>query len=159
MGHFIPCKKKTDAVNVAQLFFWDIYCLHGLLSSIVSNRDTRFLSHFWSNLWKMVNTQLNFSSAYHPQTDGQTEVVNWSHGNLLRCLVVDHVNSWDQKLCQAEFAHNHAVSQSTRFSPFEVVYSAKPRGPLDLMSLPISGSVPKKVQDFVVGLHEVHKAV
>ncbi|GJT96540.1 putative nucleotidyltransferase, ribonuclease H [Tanacetum coccineum] len=159
MVHFIPCKKTTDAVNVAQLFFRDVYRLHGLPSSIVSDRDTRFLSHFWRSLWKMVNTQLNFSSAYHPQTDGQTEVVNRSLGNLLRCLVGDHVKAWDQKLCQAEFAHNHVVNRSTGFSPFQVVYSAQPRGPLDLMSLPVSGSVPKKVQDFVEGLREVHKVV
>ncbi|KAJ0937806.1 putative nucleotidyltransferase, Ribonuclease H [Helianthus annuus] len=159
MVHFIPCKKTTDAINVAQLFFRDIYRLHGLPSSIVSDRDTRFLSHFWRSLWKMVNTQLNFSSAYHPQTDRQTEVVNRSLGNLLRCLVGDHVKSWYQKLCQAEFAHNHVVNRSTGFSPFEVVYSSKPRGPLDLMSFPTPGSVPKKVQDFVVGLQEVHKAV
>ncbi|GJY15596.1 putative reverse transcriptase domain-containing protein, partial [Tanacetum coccineum] len=99
------------------------------------------------------------SSAYHPQADGQTEVVNRSLGNLLRCLVGDHVKEWDQKLCQAEFAHNQAVNQSTRFSLFEVVYTAQPRGPLDLMSLPVSGSVPKKVQNFVEGLREVHKAV
>ncbi|GKB41004.1 putative nucleotidyltransferase, ribonuclease H [Tanacetum coccineum] len=128
MVHFIPCKKITDAVNVAYL-------------------------------WKMVNTQLNFSSACHPQTDGQTKVVNRSLGNLLRCLVGDHVKAWDQKLCQAEFAHNHAVNRSTGFSPFQVVYSAQPRGPLDLMTPRVSSSVPKKVQDFVAGLHDVHKAV
>ncbi|GJU50539.1 putative reverse transcriptase domain-containing protein [Tanacetum coccineum] len=107
----------------------------------------------------MVNTQLDFSSAYPPQTDGQTKVVNRSIGNLLRCLVGDHVKAWDQKLCQAEFAHNHAVNRSTRFSPFQVVYSAQPRGPLDLMTPHVSSSVPKKVQDFVAGLHDVHKAV
>ncbi|XP_076895084.1 uncharacterized protein LOC143547574 [Bidens hawaiensis] len=80
-------------------------------------------------------------------------------GNILRCLVGDHVKSWDQKLFQAEFAHNHAVNRSIGFSQCEVVYSSKPRGPLELMSLSIPDSVPKKVQDFVTGLYEVHAAV
>ena len=70
----------------------------------------------------MVKTQLNFSSAYHPQTDGQTEVMNHSLGNMLRCLVGEHVKSWDQKLCQAKFAHNHAFNRSIGFCPFTVVY-------------------------------------
>ena len=157
--HFIPCKKTTDAVNVAQLFFRDVYRLHGLPASIVSDRDTRFLSHFWRSLWKMVNTQLNFSSAYHPQTDCQTEVVNSSLGTLLRCLVGDHVKSWDQKLCQAEFAHNHAINRSTGFSPFQVVYSVQPRGPLDLMVLPSKTRIHGKAGDFVTGLQDVHRAV
>ena len=61
----------------------------------------------------MVNTRFDFSSAYHPQTDGQTEVVNRALGDLLRCLVGDNVRSWDLKLSQAEFAHNHAVNRSS----------------------------------------------
>ncbi|PKI67058.1 hypothetical protein CRG98_012596 [Punica granatum] len=87
MTHFIPCKKTTDAVRVAQLYFREVYHMYGLPVSIVFDRDTRFLSHFWRNFWKMVNTQLNFSMAHHPQTDGQTEVVNKALGNLLRGLL------------------------------------------------------------------------
>ncbi|GKD59028.1 putative nucleotidyltransferase, ribonuclease H, partial [Tanacetum coccineum] len=127
---------------------------------VVVDRFSKMVSEsLWHSLWKMVNTQLNFSSAYHPQTDGKTEVVNMSLGNLLRCLVGDHVKAWDQKLCQAEFAHNHAVNRSTRFSPFQVVYYVQPRGPLDLMTPRVSSSIPKKVQDLIAGLHVVHKAV
>ena len=159
MVHFIPCKKTTDDVHVAQLFFKEIYRLHGLPISIVSDRDTRFLSHFWQSLWKMLNTQLNFSSAYHPQTDGQTEVVNRSLGNLLRCLAGEHVNSWDQKLSQAEFAHNHAFNRITGFSPFTVVYSVVPRGPLDLILLSDKIRSHGKVATFVSGLQVVHQAV
>ena len=118
MMHFIPCKKTTNAVHVAQLFFCEIYSLHSLPSSIASNRDAQFLSHFWRSLWKMVNTLLDFSNAYHPQTYGQTEVMNRSLGDLLCCLMGEHAKSWDQKLCQAEFAHNHAINRNTGLSPF-----------------------------------------
>lgn len=110
MAHFIPCKCTVDALNVGNLFFREVFRLHGLPSSIVSDRDTRFLSHFWRSLWRLSHTELHFSSAYHPQTDGQTEVVNRSLGNLLRCLVGENIKSWDTKLPQAEFAHNSAVN-------------------------------------------------
>ncbi|GKB95748.1 hypothetical protein Tco_0981885 [Tanacetum coccineum] len=80
-------------------------------------------------------------------------------GNYSIFVVVDRFSKMDQKSCQAEFAHNHAVNGSTGFSPFQVVYSAQPPGPPDLMSYLVSCSVPKKVQDFVEGLHEVHKVV
>ena len=76
MTHFIACKKTIDALTIAPLFFKEVYRLHGLLDSIVSDWDTRFFSHFWKTLWKLTNTRLNFGSAYHQKTYGQTEVVN-----------------------------------------------------------------------------------
>lgn len=133
MAHFIPCKRTTDVVQVAQLFFMEVYRFHGLPTSIVSVRDSRFLSHFWRSLWKLVNTSLDMSSAYHPQTDGQTEVTNCALGDLLRSLVGDHIKSWDTKLIQAEFAHNHAKNRSTGFSPFHVVYGCVPHCPLIIL--------------------------
>jgi hypothetical protein len=95
MVHFIACKKTVDAVNVAQLYFCEVYQLHGLPLSIVFDCDTRFLSHFWRCLWQLSHTKLDFSSAYHPQMDSQTEVVNRSLGALLQSLVGENLKSWD----------------------------------------------------------------
>ena len=85
--------------------------------------------------------------------------MNRSLGDLLRCLTSEHVKSWDQKLCQAEFAHNHVVSQSTGFSPFQVVYSIVPCGALDLILLPNKTRVHGKAEEFVEGLQEDHRLV
>jgi hypothetical protein len=95
MAHFIPYAKTTDAFKVTKLYFDEIVKLYGLPQTIVSDRDVRFTSHFWKTLWHMVGTKLKFSTAYHPETDGQTEIVNMSLGNLLRCLVSDHNRNWD----------------------------------------------------------------
>jgi hypothetical protein len=110
IAHFISCHKTSDATHIANLFFKEIVRLHGLLRIIVSNRDTKFIGHFWRTLWKKLGTDLAFRYAYHPQTDGQTEVVNRSLGDLLRSLVVEHHTSWDQILPQAEFAYNDSVN-------------------------------------------------
>lgn len=76
MAHFIACKKTKDAASVAHLFFHEIICLHGVPKTVISDRDVKFISKFWQHLWNKFGTQLQFSSAFHPQTDGQTEVVN-----------------------------------------------------------------------------------
>lgn len=159
MAHFIPCKKTTDAVQVAQLFFRDIYRLHGLPMSIVSDRDSRFLSHFWRSLWKLLRTSLDMSTAYHPQSDGQTEVTNRSLGNLLRCLVGDHIKSWDTILCKAEFAYNQAVNRSTGYCPFRIVYGLIPRGPVDLGVAPDLTRDHGQAVDFIGTLSIVHSQV
>lgn len=156
MVHFIPCKKTTDAVQVATLFFNEIYRLHGLPLSIVSDRDSRFLGHFWRSLWKKLGTSLDMSSAYHPQTDGQTEVTNLSLGNLLRCLVGDEIKTWDSKLPSAEFAHNHSLNRSLGFCPFKVVYGMISRGPVDLSTLPDKTRLHGNAESFVESCAKLH---
>jgi hypothetical protein len=128
MAHFILCHKTSDATHITNLFFKEIVRLHGLPRSIVSDRDTKFIGHFWRTLWKNMGTNLAFSSTYHLQTDGQTEVFNQSLGDLLRSLVTEHHTSWDQILPQAEFAYNDSVNRSTGKSPFQIFYGTQPRG-------------------------------
>ena len=83
MSHFLPCSKTSDTSKIAKLYFDEIVKLYGLPKTIVFNRDVRFMSYFWKTLWHLVGTKLKFSIAFHPQT----EVINRSLGNLLRCLV------------------------------------------------------------------------
>ncbi|PKU75798.1 hypothetical protein MA16_Dca026359 [Dendrobium catenatum] len=141
MAHFIPCKKTSDASHVADLFFKEIVRLHGIPRTFTSDRDTRFLSHFWRTLWAKLGTSLQFSSAYHPQTDGQTEVVNRSLGNLLRCLAGEKPFQWDLILPQAEFAYNNSVNRTTGKTPFEILYGQSIPHILDRNGL----SLPNKV--------------
>ena len=84
MAHFLLCSETSNASKIAKLNFDEIVKLYGLPKTIVSDRDVRFMSYFWKTLWHLVGTKLKFSTAFHPQTDSQTEVVNRNLGNLLR---------------------------------------------------------------------------
>lgn len=99
------------------------------------------------------------SSAFHPQSDGQTEVTNRTLGDMLRCLVIDNIKLWDSVLCKVEFAHNHAVNRSTRFSPFRVVYGIVPRGPIDLGVAPDPSRDHGQAMDFVAKISSIHAQV
>jgi len=159
MAHFIPCKKTSDATYVAHLFFDEIVRLHGLPRSIISDRDVKFTGHFWRTLWKKLNTRLQFSSAYHPQTDGQTEVVNRSLGNLLRSLTGENSRTWDRVLAQAEFAYNDSPNRSTGLNPFQILYGMHPRGVHELRDL---GKLEKRSvdgEDFAQAMRNLHEQV
>ena len=128
----LHAKKDNDATNIANLFFSEIVKLHGFPLSIVSDRDTTFVGHFWRTLWKKLGTNLSFSSSYHPQTNGKTEVVNRSLGNILRSQVYEHPKQWDLALAQTEFAHNDSPNRCTGMSPCQIVYGMHPIGVYEL---------------------------
>ena len=159
MAHFIPCSKTFDASRVAKLVFNEIVRLHGLPKTIVSDRDVKFTSYFWKTLWHQVGTKLQYSSAFHPQTDGQTEVVNRSLGNLLRTLVGEHLRDWDLKLSTAEFAYNNSINRTIGMSPSEVVYGFKPRQPIDLIPMSQHARTSESASAFASHLHELHKEI
>ncbi|CAL0335816.1 unnamed protein product [Lupinus luteus] len=162
MAHFIPCKKIDDATHIANLFFREVVRLHGLPRSIVSDRDTKFLSHFWRTLWGKLGTKLLFSTTCHPQTDGQTEVVNRTLTTLLRAIIKKNIKSWEECLPHVEFAYNRATHSTTRMSPFEIVYGFQPLTPLDLLPVPNSSVLQhkdgKSKADYVKKIHENVKA-
>jgi len=136
MAHFIPCHKVDDAQNVSKLFFREVVRLHELPRSIVSDRDPKFINHFWKTLWEKHGTKLQFSTSCHPQTDRQTKVVNRSISTMLRAIMRGSHKSWDEYLPHIEFAYNRVVHKTTNISPFEVVYGFNTLTPLDLLPLP-----------------------
>jgi hypothetical protein len=137
MAHFIPCHKSDDAVNIANLFFLEIVRLHGMPSTIVSDCDAKFLSHFWRTLWNKLGTKLLFSTTCHPQTDGQTEVVNYTLSTMLRAVLKKILKMWKECLLHVEFTYNRAVRSTTKVSSFQVVYSFNPRVPIGLFPFPL----------------------
>jgi hypothetical protein len=159
MAHFIPYNKTFDASKVAVIFLQEVIRLHGVPLSIVSERDVEFVSYFWKTLWTKMGTKLMLSSAFHPQTDGQTEVLNRSLGNLLCCLIADHTTSWDLILPHAEFSINNSVNRSTGCTPFEVVYDRRPYTLMDLTPLPLPPRPSEAGLDFSEHMKDVHAEV
>jgi hypothetical protein len=130
-------------------------------STIVSYRDVKFLSHFWRTLWNKLGTKLLFSTTCHPQTDGQTEVVNRTLSAMLRAILKKNLKMWEECLPHVEFAYNRAEHSTTKVSPFQVVYGFNPRAPIDLLPLPTTEQVhsdAKERANFILKLHASTKA-
>jgi hypothetical protein len=136
MAHFIPCHKSDDAAHVAELFFRDVVRLHGVPNTIVSDHDTKFFSHFWRCLWAKLGTKSLFSTICHPQTDGQTEVVNRTLSTMLRAVLKMNLKMWEDCLPHIKFAYNRSVHSTTKLCPFVIVYGFVPRAPINLLPIP-----------------------
>jgi len=125
-AHFGMLTPNFTAHKVAELFAQMVLKHHGMPRSMVSDRDAIFMSQFWQQLFKNCGTKLRMSSAYHPQSDGQTEVVNKALQQYLRCFVNTKPNLWGKYLHLAEWHYNTSIHSSTGFSPFQVVFGKPP---------------------------------
>nr|AAM93447.1 putative polyprotein [Oryza sativa Japonica Group]ABB46993.1 retrotransposon protein, putative, Ty3-gypsy subclass [Oryza sativa Japonica Group] len=130
VARFIPVKTTYGGNKLAELYFARIVSLHGIPKKIVSDRGSQFTSHFWKKLQEELGTRLNFSTAYHPQTDGQTERLNQILEDMLRACVLDFGKTWDKSLPYAEFSYNNSYQASIQMAPYEALYGRKCRTPL-----------------------------
>jgi len=129
----IPCKKQVITEQTVQMFFENVWVHFGLPTSIVTNRDSRFLGKFWSILWELMDTKKNKSTTFHPHMDKQTEVVNRTVVHLLRAYCNKHPNIWDEHFCYVQHAYNRAKHSSTQRSSFETCLGYFPKYPLDFV--------------------------
>lgn len=132
--HFLPTTTNVTATDLAQLFFDRIFIIHGLPRTIVSDRDPRFTSKFWQSLFNLLDTKLAMSTAFHPQSDGQSERANRTLEDMLRAYCHDRQDTWDTRLAAAEFAYNNSVNISTGFTPFFLDCGQHPNTPATLLS-------------------------
>ena len=128
--HFLPIKETDSIGKLADLFNREIVRLHGAPVSIVSDRDPRFTSRFWTGLQNAWGTRLNISSAYHPQTDGQSERTIQTLEDMLRACTLEWSGNWDEYLFLVEFAYNNSYQSSIGMAPFEALYGRKCRAPI-----------------------------
>ncbi|GAA0158054.1 hypothetical protein LIER_15176 [Lithospermum erythrorhizon] len=125
-SHFIAFSHPATTLTVAQLFLDHIHKLHGMPTHISSDRDRVFLSEMWQELFTMLGTKLQYSTSYHPQTDGQTERVNQCLETYLRCICNARPKDWSNWLPLAEFWYNTNFHLSLKLTPFEALYGYKP---------------------------------
>ena len=129
-AHFIPISNDNPLDKLAQLYVEEIVRLHGVPISVLSDRDPRFTSRFWSSLQNAMGTRLHFTIALYPQTDGQLERTIYTLEDMLRACVIEFKGSWDTHLYLMEFAYNNSYQSSTSMAPFEALYGRKCRAPV-----------------------------
>ena len=129
-AHFLAIKETFSLQRLAELFVQEIVRLHGVPVSIVSDRDARFTSKFWRSLQQALGTKLHFSTAFHPQTDGQSERTIQTLEDMLRSCVMQFKGNWDSHLPLVEFTYNNSFHSSIGMAPFEALYGKHCRTPV-----------------------------
>ncbi|KAD4179016.1 hypothetical protein E3N88_27607 [Mikania micrantha] len=129
-AHFLPIRESYSSEKMAETYVREIVSRHGVPVTIVSDRDTRFTSHFWRNFQEELGTKLLISTAYHPQTDGQSERTIQTLEDMLRACIIDFGGSWDDYLPLAEFSYNNSYHSSIGMPPYEMLYGRKCRTPV-----------------------------
>jgi transposase InsO family protein len=130
VAHYISIKTTYSRLQLTELYMSRIVYLHGVPKKIVSDKGTQFTSRFWERLHETLDTQLCFSSAYHPQTDGQTEMVNQTLEDMLRACALQYGRSWDKSLSYAKFFYNNSYQESLKMALFEMLYGRRCQTPL-----------------------------
>ena len=130
LAHFLAVRMTFTLEEFYRLYIRDIVRLHGVPVSIVSDRDPRFTMHFWKSFQKAMGTWLTMSTAFHPQTDGQSERTIQVLEDMLRACVLDHKGSWEEHLPLMEFAYNNNYQASIQMAPYEALYGRPCRSPI-----------------------------
>jgi hypothetical protein len=148
-AHFLSLKITYSMEKLASMYVQEIVRLHGVPVSIVSDRDAKFTSKFWLRLQDAMGTKLCFSTAYHPQTDGQSERTIQTLEDMLRLCVLDFKGNWIQYLPLVEFAYNNSYQATIGMAPYEALYGRKCRSPLYwmMMLVKVKYSEPEMIQD------------
>jgi hypothetical protein len=128
--HFLPVHTTYNAKKYTEIYLDQIVCLHGVPKTIISDRGAQFIARFWEQLQHALGTKLIRSSAYHPQTDGQTERINQILEDMLRACVLQYNKNWDKYLSLAIFFYNNSYQTSLKMAPFEALYGRRCRTPL-----------------------------
>ena len=130
VAYFIPIRSTSTAGDLAPIYIREIVRLHGVLRTIVSDRDAKFVSKLWDSLQKALGTTLRMSTVFHPQTDGQSERTIQTLEDILRSCVLSWKGSWEDHLPLVEFSYNNNHHSSIRCAPYEALYGRKCRSPL-----------------------------
>ncbi|GKA12865.1 putative reverse transcriptase domain-containing protein [Tanacetum coccineum] len=129
-AHFLPIREHYKTEKLERIYINKIVARNGVPVSIISDRDGRFASHLWQALLKALGTKLNMSTAYHPETDGQSERTIQTLEDMLRACIMDFGGSWDTHLPLVEFSYNNRYHKSIKCAPFEALYGKKCRSPV-----------------------------